>query len=253
MTEKTSGRTGKYLYAFVAGAERQDFENCGIAGGTVYTIGDGGVAAVVSDLPGKKIRPERRHLATHQGVLKQLMAEEHVPLPVSFGVIIDDRLTVQRILSRNQKSLLEQLRRVSGKVEMGLRVAWNVPNIFEYFIHVHPELRLARDRFFSGRREPSQEDKIELGRMFDHLHTEDREDHTTKVEEVLSGYCAEISRNKCRDEREVMHLACLVEREAQETFEKGIFEAARQFDDSFAFDFSGPWPPHNFVNIDMKL
>lgn len=252
MTEKRSGGTGKYLYAIVAGAEDRDYGNCGVDGGTVYTIGEAEVAAVVSDITGRKIRPERRHLATHQGVLKRLMAES-VPLPVSFGVIIDDRRTVQRILSRNRKSLVGQLGRVAGKVEMGLRVAWNVPNIFEYFIHVHPELRTARDRFFSGRREPSQEDKIELGRMFDHLHTEDRETHTAKVEEVLWGCCADISRNRCRDEREVMHLACLVDKQAKQEFERGIFEAAQLFDDSFAFDFNGPWPPHNFVHIDLEL
>jgi hypothetical protein len=252
MTEKTSGSTGKYLYAIVGGAEARDYGHCGIDSAAVYTISEGMVAAVVSDIPGRKIRPERRHLATHQTVLKRLM-EESVPLPVSFGIIINDCRTVEKILSRNQKTLQVQLRRVAGKVEMGLRVAWNVPNIFEYFIHVHPELRSARDRFFGGRREPSQEDKIELGRMFDHLHKEDREQHTAKVEDALSGRCSEITRNRCRDEREVMHLACLVDREAQQEFEKGIFEAARLFDDSFSFDFSGPWPPHNFVNIDLKL
>ncbi len=252
MVEKAPDDTGKYLYAFVAGAEQKDYGNCGMDETIVYTIREGGVAAVVSDIPSRKIRPERRHLAAHQGVLKRLM-EETTPLPVSFGVIIKDRRTVRRILTRNQQSLLEQLRRVEGKVEMGLRVAWNVPNIFEYFIHTHPELRSARDRFFGGHREPSQEDKIELGRMFDHLHSDDREAHTVKVEEVLSGCCAEMTRNRCRDEREVMHLACLVNRRAQEGFEKGIFEAARLFDDSFSFDFSGPWPPHNFVDINLKL
>lgn len=247
-----TNRTGKYLYAILGGAEPRDYGNCGIDAGRVYTIGEGKVAAVVSDVPGHKIRPERRHLATHQTVLKRLL-EESVPLPVSFGVIIDDRRAVQGILTRNRGTLLEQLRRVDGKIEMGLRVTWNVLNIFEYFVHLHPELRAARDRFFGGRREPSQEDKIELGRMFDHLHSEDREAHAGKVEETLAGYCAEIRRNKCRDEREVMNLACLVDREAQPAFEEGIFEAARKFDDSFAFDFSGPWPPHNFVDIDLRV
>ncbi|MBI4446446.1 MAG: gas vesicle protein [Acidobacteria bacterium] len=45
----------------------------------IYTISDGRVAAVVSlDVPYEKIRPERRHLAVHQGVLKRLMQESIV-------------------------------------------------------------------------------------------------------------------------------------------------------------------------------
>jgi hypothetical protein len=44
-----------------------------------------------------------------------------------------------------------------------------------------------------------------------------------------------------------MNLACLVRREAQEEFSAGVFAAAKLFDNNFAFDYSGPWAPHNFV------
>ena len=37
-----------------------------------------------------------------------------------------------------------------------------------------------------------------------------------------------------------MHLACLVDRDAQKGFEDGVFEAAKRFDNNFAFDFNGP-------------
>jgi hypothetical protein len=136
---------------------------------------------------------------------------------------------------------------------MGLRVSWDAPNIFEYFVNTHPELRAARDRFLGAYRNPSQEDKIELGRMFDRLLHEDREIHTEKVEEILSRYCQQIKRNKCRVEGEVMNLACLVKREAQEKFEEGVFAAAQLFDNNFTFDYNGPWAPHNFVELDLKL
>jgi hypothetical protein len=99
---------------------------------------------------------------------------------------------------------------VAGKVEMGLRVAWDVPNIFEYFVNTHAELRLARDRLVGARHEFTQEEKIELGRMFDRLLNDDREDHTRKVEHALAPVCAEFKANPCRNEHEVMNLACLV-------------------------------------------
>jgi hypothetical protein len=252
MIEKTSLREGKYLYAVVSGSKELNYGVCGINEGTVYTIPTGQMAAVVSDVANGKIRPERRHLAAHQGVLRRLM-EETVPLPVAFGIVADSRKAIQAILSANQQAFLDQFNRVDGKVEMGLRVTWDVPNIFEYYVQTHAELKVARDRFFGSHGAPSQEDKIELGRMFGQALNEDRETHAEKVEEVLSGHCFEIKRNKCRTEREVMTLACLVEREALPEFEEGIFEAAKLFDDNFAFDYNGPWPPHNFVDIDLKL
>ncbi len=244
-----SGRS--YIYAIVAGAEPRTYRALGLQGKDVYTITDGRVAAVVSGLAGPKIRPERANLTAHQAVLKRLM-EETTPLPMAFGTIAASPQAIRGILIRNRHAFQEQLQRVAGRVEMGLRVTLDVPNIFEYFVNTHAELRMARDRLMSARHEFTQEEKIELGRMFDRLLNEDREEHTRKVERILAPLCAEFKSNPRRNEQEVMNLACLVGRDAPEAFSAGVFAAAKLFDNSFAFDYSGPWAPHNFVELDLE-
>ena len=253
MAAHTAAKSGRYLYAIVPASEERAYGLAGINGADVYIIANGRLAAVVSDIPNEKIRPERRHLAAQQAVLKGLLAATYAMLPMAFGIIADGPQAIQKILTRNQKAFLEQLQRVAGMVEMGLRVSLDVPNIFEYFVNTHPELRAARDRFLGPYRNPSQEDKIELGRMFDRFLNEDREAYTGKVEEIMSCYCREVKRNKCRNESEVMSLACLVPREAQDRFEEGVFAAAKLFDNNFTFDYNGPWAPHNFVELDLQL
>jgi hypothetical protein len=245
-------RGRNYLYAVVEASEPRSYPSIGIDGNDVYTITVGRVAAVVSGLPSPKIRPQRANLAAHQAVLKHLMADT-TPLPMAFGTIAASPDAIRRILIRNQHAFQEQLRRVAGKVEMGLRVAWDVPNIFEYFVNTHAELRLARDRLLGVRHEFTQEEKIELGRMFDRLLNDDREEHTRKVQHVLAPVCAEFKANLCRNEQEVMNVACLVRRDAQEQFSTGVFAAAKLFDNSFSFDYSGPWAPHNFVELELDL
>lgn len=247
-----STNQGRYLYAVIAGPLERDFGPCGIGEETVYTVSEEQVAAVVSDIPAQRIRPERRLLAAHNNVLKMLMGET-TPLPMSFGIIADGPGAIRKILSHNHETLVQQLHRVRDKVEMGLRVSWSVPNIFEYFVNTHSDLQTIRDRFFSGHRDPSQEDKIELGRLFDRRLMEDREEHADKVEDILSRNSFEIKRNKCRSEREVMNLACLVGRDALAEFEESIFEAASLFNNDYTFDFNGPWAPHNFVDIELRL
>jgi hypothetical protein len=231
----------------------QTYDFAGIDGAPVYGIANGQVAAVVSDVLNDRIRPERRHLAAQQAVLKGLLSRANALLPMAFGIIADGPKAIQKILSRNHAAFLQQLQRVAGMAEMGLRVSLDVPNIFEYVVNTHPELRTARDRFLGPYRNPSQEDKIELGRLFDHLLNEDRETFTEKVEEILSGYCREIKRNKTRNESQVMSLACLVPRDGQDRFEEGVFEAAKLFDNNFTFDYNGPWAPHNFVELNLEL
>lgn len=248
----TTGRNGKYLYAIIAGSQDRVYGPFGLEGAEVHACSDGRVAAVVSDVPNQKIRPERRYLAAHQQVLARLM-EETTPLPLSFGMIAKGPEAILRILALNRSKLLRQLQRVAGKVEMGLRVVWDVPNIFEYFVNTHPELRAARDRLLGTNRKPTQEEKIDLGRLFDRVLAEDRESFTDTVEEALSSRCFELKRNPAHAEREVMNLACLVGKGALAEFEAGVFEAASRFDNSFAFDYNGPWAPHNFAEVDLKV
>lgn len=243
---------GRYLYAVVAGAQDRELGPIGVGGSRVYYLSNGNVAAVVSNLPNRKIRPERRNLAAHQAVLKRLM-EESTPLPMAFGIIADGVPVIRKILSENQEIFLQELERVADKVEMGVRITWDVPNIFEFFVHTHPELRAVRDHYFGTNREPNQDDMIEVGRTFDRILNEDRQEHTDTVLEVLSPCCYEIKVNPPRDERVVLNLACLVGREAQGRFEKGIFRSASIFDNNYAFDYNGPWAPYNFVDIDLSL
>jgi hypothetical protein len=253
MTGRTAAKGGRYLYAIVTPPGERRFGFTGIDGARVYTITNGRLAAVVSDVPYDKIRPERRHLASQQAVFKGLLAQDGAMLPMAFGMIADGPQAIKKILTRNHGIFQKQLKRVAGKVEMGLRVSWDVPNIFEYFVNSHPELRAARDRLLGSHGNPSQEDKIELGRLFDRLLTEDRELHTQRVEEILSQYCQEIKQNKCRHEGEVMNLACLVGSKDQDRFEAGVFAAAKLFDNNYTFDYNGPWAPHNFVEVNITL
>jgi hypothetical protein len=250
MTSHSSSQAGRYLYAITFAPEMAGLS--GLLENDVYWISDGGLAAVVSDVPNVRLRPERQHLAAHQNVLRKLMEHETV-LPMSFGIIAENSKAILRILTRHKPRFTRELERVAGRVEMGLRVAFDVPNIFEYFVNTHDELRAARDRLFGNYREPSQEDKIEVGRLFDRLINEDREAYTEKVEEILGPICVETKSNPARNEREILNLACLVERGEIDSFESGIFEAAKQFDNNFAFDYSGPWAPHNFVEVGLKL
>ena len=253
-TASRAVRQKAYLYAIIAAApdEEKVYGGFGIDGHDVYSVSTGSIAAVISELPGGSVRPERAHLAAHHEVLKRLMAES-TPLPMSFGIVAESPAAVRRMLLRNQKALAEQLEHLAGKVEMGLWVTWDVPNIFEYFVNTHPALRVARDRLLGVNCAPTQEHKIEVGSMFDRLLTEDREAHAAQAMGMLEGREFEIRTLKCRSEREVMNLACLLRREAMPRFEAAVFEVAKQFDNNFALDYNGPWAPHNFVDVDLEL
>ena len=252
MNTVTKLEPGHYLYAIADAVETPPvYGNIGINGAPVYVITQGALAAVVSDITERRIRPERRNLAAHNLVVKRLM-EDSTVLPVAFGTIAASNQALLNILKHNSGTFTEQLDQVRGKVELGLRVVLDVPNIFEYMVNRHPDLAELRDAMLGKQHGPSQNDKIEMGRLFDHLLTQDRELHSETVTEVLGPRCADIKLNPSHEEKEVMHLACLVDRGAQKAFEDGVFEAANRFDNNFSFDFNGPWAPHHFVHVALQ-
>jgi hypothetical protein len=43
-----------------------------------------------------------------------------------------------------------------------------------------------------------------------------------------------------------------VRREEASEFESAVLRAAKLFDNDFAFDYNGPWAPHNFVQVNLN-
>jgi hypothetical protein len=242
----------KYIYAVIKGPSGRNFDFAGLDDKPVTTIGQGDIVYVTSDIGLDEIRPERKYLMRHREVLSKLVEQEDVVLPMRFGSIADSADEIGRVISENEDALKGELQRLSGKIEMGLRVNWTVPNIFGYMLQVHPELREMRDSLFQGGKKPAQPEMIELGREFDRIENEDREKHTATVEQLMKPHCVEVRRSPVHNEKEVMNLAFLVEKSRRDEYESAVREAADRFDDNFSFEYSGPWAPSTFVETNLQ-
>jgi hypothetical protein len=239
---------GTYVYAILASPEGVGAPGpIGIGGGEVYCVSAGDLAAAVSRVGHARLRPERKHLLAHQAVLKHLMERGSV-LPAAFGLVATSDEAVRERLLENPEAFREQLERVAGKVEMGLRVSWNAPNLFDYFVSIHPELGAIRERL-RGRHDVGREELLAVGKLFESLREADRETHSERVASALREHGIELKWGSPRDERDVMSLSCLVPREEREAFEKLLETTAAGFDDHFTFELTGPWAPHSFTEL----
>jgi hypothetical protein len=258
--------TGRYLYGLLRATEPRDFGCIGLphegTPGRVYTVCVDSIAAVVSDyafalspraakLAGRdKVLPLRRNLEPHHRVIREVMKTQTI-VPMTFGHVARSEQEVQRTLHRSRDSIRGELDRVDGKVEMTLRVKWDVDSIFEYLVGVDPELAAFRDEVFGRSSAPAHADKIELGRMFEERLTREREQDTERILHAFRSHEGEVKVNPPKHETTVMDLAFLVERDALQGFEERVLEVARTFPAQYVFDFSGPWAPFNFVELDL--
>lgn len=244
--------TGLYLYAITDAQDGLAVAIPGIEGGAVETIVADRIAAVVTRVSHHTIRAQRANLAIHHKLLHELV-QRQVVLPCAFGTVATSEEQLLEVLRTNCGELLRELAMLRGKMEMSLSVYWNTSNIFEFFVATNQELKEMRDRVFRLGREPSMEERLELGRLFESLLQQCRELHTQQVIATLSPYCAEIRAVDPGAEQMIMKLMCLVHKDQQQRFEDGVQEVARKFDDHYTFKYSGPWAPFDFVDISLNL
>lgn len=82
------------------------------------------IAAVVSAHSMEKIAPTQTYLWCHEAVVEALMADRTV-LPVRFGTVVSGEAAVQALLAAHYDGLVANLKRVCGRVELGLRTLWD--------------------------------------------------------------------------------------------------------------------------------
>lgn len=252
----STGSTGRYLYGLIRAAERVELGPIGLEHdgrpGRVYTLPAGPIAAVVSEYPAReKVLPLRKHLDPHHQVIRAVMKTATI-VPMTFGHVARSEAEITKALRRNRDDIQAQLDQVDGKVEMGLKVKWDVDNIFEYLVRVDPALAALRDRIFGRSSAPSQAEKIELGQMFEERLDQEREAQTDRVVDRFRPLSSDVKVNPPKHEKMVMDLAFLVDRGGLAPFEERVYQVAGTFPAEYLFDYTGPFAPFHFVDIHLQ-
>lgn len=247
---------GRYVYGIVRTTEDRDYGCIGLehAGGPgrVFTVQVRACAAVVSEYGAQgQVLPLRKNLDPHYRVIREVMKEATI-IPMTFGHVAKNEDEVVRLLRRNREEIHLELDRLDGKVEMSLKVHWDVDNIFEYFLASDQELAAWRDKVFGRSHAPSQADKIELGRRFEALLNREREKQTDLVVEAFRPCCSGFTVNPPKSEKSVMDLAFLVDRDRTRDFEERVNQVAGTFPAQYLFDYGGPWAPFNFAELNLQ-
>lgn len=218
----------------------------------VEAVVSDGLAMLASPLSSERVLPVRRNLEAHHRVLRAVHQLGTI-VPMKFGHLASSTEAVLQLLQLNSEALHLELARLSGRAEMGLQVRWDVENIYEHFVEKNSMLRQARDRLFAPGAEPSRDDRIELGRLFEQVCADERRDHTDRLLSVLEGVVEGHVEGPIREARTVANLAVLFERSREPELRERVLRAAERLDDGVLLGLDGPWPPLSFVELEVRL
>ena len=241
---------GAYLYGFTDRGYRPGDELRGLGGAPVRLVPFRDVAAVVSPHPVQRLLPSRSNLEPHHRIVRRISSEAPL-VPAAFGHISDTEEQLLGVLSGNYEDIRGEIDRLAHKCEMTLGLSWTVQNIFEFIVRLDPELRALRDRVFRDR-EPSMNEKLQVGSMFEATLNRYRERINAALIAAFAGIVHDVVHKPPRHEQSICQAALLVDRTAVDEFGRRVQAAGRMFDSNYALDYSGPWPPYSFVKLRLQ-
>jgi hypothetical protein len=250
---ETVASTAWYVYAFVAPVPQVD-DLHGVAPGGLTAVGDQSLAAIVGEVPlnefGQEALPERLNdrawleekARAHERVIERL-GETSTVVPLRFGSIYRDLSAIEELVDARRLELLRVLDRVRGRVEIGVQ-AW-----------------------LDGRRTAEAEMQPAGGRAYLERRRDERaraEEAAIRLQEVLAdahdrllarAVDGVVNRPQPREltarEQEMIFNGAYLVPSGDESIALQAVELNEQHRGlGLTFELTGPWPPHNFVDVE---
>jgi hypothetical protein len=238
----------EYVYGVVAEAATPPSEP-GIGGAPVRLIEGSGAAALVSSVSEDGLRMGRSEALAHARVLEAALSQGTV-LPMRFGVVMEGADEVRRrLLSEHDQELRDQLERFAGKVEVNLRVLYDEAALMRQVVSEEREVGRLRESLKGRPDDATYFDRIRLGELVAQTVERIREADAQAILDRLEPASLAVSVTDPAHERVALTASFLLERGRIEAFDRILDQVAAEQAQRMRFKYTGPLPPHSFVEL----
>lgn len=209
-------KQAKYVYGIV-NIKDVDITIKGIDQENVYPIPHSDISAIVSDTLFVELDPIDENLLAHENVIQHVMFNlGHTVAPMRFSTILKTKGDVEKLLEAGYTIFKNNLQKISGKAEFGLKAFFDHNKIQEGDI-IKKSHDVALDIFNS----------LKSISLDNHLKDQSTDDM------IVNG-------------------AFLLSKDAKKTFHNKILELDEKYGNFVIFRPSGPSAPYHFVKMPEK-
>ncbi|RDI45974.1 GvpL/GvpF family gas vesicle protein [Falsibacillus pallidus] len=211
---------------------------------------DAGIAAC--EAPMKIYHPNRKNLMMHQQAVSMIMEEKEAVIPISFGNVFHSKKDVQALMEKLYPQFEKLFPEIRGKVELGLKVIGK-KEWLESIVKENTKISEISASVNGKSKAAGYYDRIKLGgaaqEVFSSLQQRMKEDLFLPLSEK-----ADASKvNDPTGEKMLLNASFLVDKENEGKFDQLVNDLHEKWKGKLDFQYSGPWPAYNFVNIRLKV
>lgn len=221
-----------------------------VTGGPISTVTIGPLAAVASPIEEDEILPVRRNAIAHTRVLENVMAERPI-LPMRFGIIVSSVTALEQIVAPRATDLLSVLDDLEGKIEVGIKAAWNGTALWNEVAHQRPDLARASRSFRGADPNRTYYDRIDLGRKVEGALAEKRADERHNLLQLIEPFAVRLKELSPPDDMTFAHYAMLVDQSRERELYDTLVTLEAREKDRLDIKVVAPVPAYNFVTISL--
>jgi Gas vesicle synthesis protein GvpL/GvpF len=218
----------------------------GRADAELRVVTDDELSVLVSDID-ESVPAGRKDLLAHAHVL-ETWVEQHTVVPMRFGIMLEDDEAIRtRVLRADHTSLLEQVRRFAGLLQLTVQAFHHEEPALREVLRRRPDLLRLREEIARLPQAATQPQQIQLGEgVAQELELVQEEDARYIVNE-LAQHAVDVVLESARAEHQVLHAAFLVRRDARREFDEAVGALRSQIEHSIRLRYVGPQPPYSFL------
>lgn len=133
-----------YLYAVVDNMPAGDTLPAGIGGAPVRLLRHRTLVAVIGPIDVLQLKDTPTAAQTHEHVIEWFMGNGGT-LPVRFGTVFSNEAALREALEEQYSTLCADLDRLAGRVEVGLRIVWDIAAVRDRAEQAAPPVAGDRD------------------------------------------------------------------------------------------------------------
>jgi hypothetical protein len=238
----------EYVYGIVQ-SDAPAPQGHGVGGAPVRVVSDDRTAALVSDLGDQELELGRDEVLTHARILEEALQHGTV-LPMRFGVVLEgDEQVKARVLEPHATELREQLARFSGRVEINIRATYEEEIVMREVLAENPQIASLRESVRAKPQDAAYYERIELGERVAEAIERKRELDAGQIVAALAVVADAVELSAPGHERVALNASFLVARDRLKDFD-GVLDAfAEGQGGRLRFKYTGPLPPHSFVEF----
>ncbi len=245
-------KEGKYIYCIIISSEERNFGPIGIGGrgDEIMTISYDNLSMVVSNHPLAKFVLNPENILAHEKVIEEVMKEYPCVLPVKFGTIASNADEIRNLLDRRYREFMDHLSYVENKIELNVKAEWkNMELIFNELTNESKQISELRQKIESSVEGESTDIKVELGKCVKQELLEKKEDEAETILNPLKRAAVDYKINRTTGDAMLLNAAFLVDTGREKEFDNILDDFSEEFEDRIHFNYSGPFPAYNFVDV----